>query len=167
MKWFDNNCGDDLVELFSWFQKRFRPPALLATSKIYESGNCHRILVGRPKLFWSQVNNSKTVRDRQCMCQWGANRYPWVAYPRPHVPPKPPNRGRDRKVSLSNCSQTVEDRRKCQDSTLENTMAGSEGMTWIINHTALAKAPRELTQIDHNMCGHRTARSPLWWWPCF
>ena len=24
----------------------------------------------------------------------------------------------------------------------------------------------EWTQIEHNMCGRRAPRSPLWWWPC-
>ena len=34
------------------------------------------------------------------------------------------------------------------------------------NRTAFAKAQNEWTQMEHNMCGRRAARSPLWWWPC-
>ena len=34
------------------------------------------------------------------------------------------------------------------------------------NRTAFGKVPYERTQIEHNMCGRRAARSPLWWWPC-
>ena len=45
---------------------------------------------------------------------------------------------------------------------------GYIGWLWsdaIKNRTAFAKAPNEGTQIEHNMCGRRAARSSLWWWP--
>ena len=32
--------------------------------------------------------------------------------------------------------------------------------------TAFAKSPNEWPLIEHNMCGHQAARSPLWRWPC-
>ena len=35
------------------------------------------------------------------------------------------------------------------------------------NRAAFAKAPNEWTQMEHNMCGCRAARSSLWWWPVF
>ena len=34
------------------------------------------------------------------------------------------------------------------------------------NRTAFAKASKEWTQIEHNVCGRRAAWTPLWWWPC-
>ena len=35
------------------------------------------------------------------------------------------------------------------------------------NRTAFANALNEWTQIEHNVCDRRAARSPLRWWPCF
>ena len=87
---------------------------------IASSGICYRIRVervGGRKRLWSQLNNAETVTNRPYMSM-GANRNQWAGYrmgpsPTPHAA-LTPKLGEGRKVSLSNCSQTVGDGRKCQ-----------------------------------------------------
>ena len=40
-------------------------------------------------------------------------------------------------------------------------------MRWTNIATAFTNVTNEWAQIEHNMCGHRAAWSPLRWWPCY
>ena len=64
---------------------------------------------GGRKRLWCQLNNSKTVKKIDYMCQRGANRNTWASYwMTPSLTDNPQPRGS--KVSIWNCSQTVRDR---------------------------------------------------------
>ena len=95
-----------------------------------------------------------------------ANRNPWAGYRlgSPQTPrhPNPQPGGGGRKVSISNCSQPVGDRRKqqCQENTCENKRCHEQPHSPQLS----PKPPSEWTRIEHNS---QAAWSPLWWWPCF
>ena len=67
-----------------------------------------------------------------------------------------------RKVSLSNCTQTVGCRRKL------STEHIWEHISWCNEQSySFRQSPSEWTQIEHNICSCQAAWSPFWWWPCF